>query len=549
MTRRDALLLLSAAGAAGPARAMTVSELVSRNDESVARYLERQNTDPASRWRGAVPDAFGLHEPGTAAGILTTGMAAFLHPQSKFHRDGEVRGRIKLAAEHLARVQTSDGNFDLLVTNFNSPPDSAFIMINVGTAASLARDHGQTEMFGWIEPTMRKAAEGLIKGGIHTPNHRWVTCAAMAQINHVIPDPALIRRIDQWLSEGIDIDSDGQYSEQSTTEYNAITNNALVMVAERLKRDELLEPVRKNLEAMMHLLHPGYEVVTEISQRQDRNVVGNMGRYWLSLRYMARKDNDGRYETLANEFEPRYASLAQWMDFKSLQSEGPAPAALPTNYEKEFPNSNLVHIRRGETSAALILSGNSRFFSLRRGQAVINGVRFASAFFGKGQFIPEEGRKRGEGYYFEQSLEGPYYQPFDSARKQPWGVDAWRELRAQRRQTEVAEMRYSAEVHEKQNGFDLNIEAAGTDNVPLAIEINLREGGTIEGVEALEAADSYLLSRGEARYTRGGDTIRFGPGIAETSYTQVRGAQDKLSGPSVYLTTFTPVKRTIRFRW
>ena len=37
------------------------------------------------------------------------------------------------------------------------------------------------------------------------------------------------------------------------------------------------------------------------------------------------------------------------------------------------------------------------------------------------------------------------------------------------------------------------------------------------------------------------------PGFAEHSYTQVRGAEPKLAGPSVYMTGLTPFDRTIDF--
>ena len=80
MTRRDALFLLSAAGAAGPARAMTVSELVARNDELVASYLERQNTDPTSRWRAFSPRVsrlFSIHNRVRGTGTFIKGIRRF----------------------------------------------------------------------------------------------------------------------------------------------------------------------------------------------------------------------------------------------------------------------------------------------------------------------------------------------------------------------------------------------------------------------------------------------------------------------------------------
>ena len=44
----------------------------------------------------------------------------------------------------------------------------------------------------------------------------------------------------------------------------------------------------------------------------------------------------------------------------------------------------------------------------------------------------------------------------------------------------------------------------------------------------------------------GNDTITFGPGVAEHRYVQIRGAEEKLDGPSVYLTAYTPFETTLK---
>jgi hypothetical protein len=548
-TRRAALAALSAAGASLTLQAQSPAigrAIVERNDASVEKYLKAQITNPASPWCGSVPDEFNLHSAGTAGGLIDALTASLICPQSKFHGDRSLAQRIGLAAGFVERSQSSEGFIDLLSTNFNSPPDTGFLVHNVATAASNAKRYSNAQVLGMLQPFLKKAADGLSVGGIHTPNHRWVVSSALAQVNDVFPDARYVRRIDQWLAEGIDIDQDGQYTERSTVTYNTVVDRAFVVLAAKLKRPQLLEPVRTNLRAMLYLIHPDGEVVTEVSRRQDQFVRGTMAGYWFPVNYLAIHDRDGHMAELARRIGPERLPLSALLEYPELNGTLPESQALPEDYEKLFSAIGLGRIRRGDRDATIVLAGNSRFLSLRNGDAVVQAVRFATSFFGKGQFVPQAGDKDGKGYRLKQSLEAPYYQPLDPP--QQVTPATWSTLRNKRRESQVCRLEQTAWIEETRSGFTLRIESHGTPNVPLAIEINLREGGKLEGCRpAPRQPDAWILEKDFATYRVGGHTIRFGPGSAPHLETQLRGAEPKLPGTSVYLTGLTPFSHMLQF--
>lgn len=561
-TRRDALGLLVSTGAFGlgagrwraiggegaaPPVAQSIDALVAtaveRNDNAVQSLLQAQITDSASPWRGSVPDQFGLHSAGSASTVSETLSASFVHPRSRFHRDAVLLERIRLAAGFLERAQSPQGNIDLLTTNFNSPPDTGFVVHNVATAAAIGRRHGAPEIAATLRSFLLKAGEGMAAGGVHTPNHRWVICAALAQINDLFPDPRFIRRIDEWLAEGIDIDRDGQYTERSTLTYNIVTDRAFVVMAAKLQRPALLDPVRQNLRALMYLLHADGEVVTEISRRQDQYTRGGLAGYWFTLTYMAVADRDGVFATMARQ-AAEGVRLSALLEYPELSQPLPASQPLPSDYEKIFSEIGIARIRRGPLSATLALGGSSRVLSLRYGDAVVEGVRFATSFFGKGQFVPVTGAKEGSAYRFRQALEAPYYQPL----ARTITPDTWAPTRPERRQTEINRLEQGADVTETTSGFRVRLTATGTTGVPLAVEIAFRDGGRLEGCTPVPATPGcYVLERGTGIYRAGKNEIRFGPGGASHRYVQLRGAEPRLPGQSVYITGFTPFDETLTF--
>jgi len=551
LTRRQTLALIGAGSALSTARprvAQTpdawLARAVERNDAAARRLMDTQVADPADPRAGSVPDEHTLHQPWSASGVIETLTASFVHPRSRFHHDHGVLGRIRLAAAFLERSQSPAGNIDLLISNFNSPPDTAFVVHGVATAAAIARTHGAHEITTLLRPFLVKAGGGIAAGGVHTPNHRWVVCSALAQLHELFPDGRYVRRIDEWLAEGIDIDADGQYTERSTLTYSTVINRALVVMATKLQRPGLLGPVRQNLQSLMYLLHGDGEIVTEISRRQDQYTRGGIEGYWLPLTYLAVTDGNRQFATMAREAAGKGIRLSALLEYPELSAPLPSSAPLPDDFEKPFSDGGIVRIRRGPLSATLVLGGSSRLLTLRHAGAVMEGVRFATSFFGKAQFVPDTAEKRGGTYHFRQSLEAPYYQPLS----QKVTPDTWAATRPARRQSEINYLQQSAEITETDRGFQVRVRAEGTSRVPLAVEIGFRDGGQLEGCREVPGSPgTFLLEHGMGVYRAGAGRIRFGPGSAPHRYVQVRGAEPKLPAQSVYVTGFTPFDQTLTF--
>ncbi len=519
------------------------AELVERNDDALDKQLAAQITAAGHPQRGGAADAYGLYSAYPAAGLLLTGAASLVSEGSRHHRSAALRERLRLAVKYLEGKQHADGTIDLLITNFHSTPDLGFVVFNVAGAAWIARAYGEPELFDALKPFLKKAGDALAVGGVHTPNHRWVVCEALALINELIPDPRYTARAERWLAEGIDIE-DGIFSERSTVIYNTVCCQALLIAALKLGKPELLDPVRQCLEAMLYLIHPGGEVVTEISTRQDVNSRAGMERYWFPLRWLAIKDGDGRWAELTRSVEAGGASLSTYLRFPEIAAELPASKPLPEEYDRLFVSCNLARIRRGLASASVIGNGASRLFTLRHGDVVIEAVRAASAFFGKGQFKPASLARDGGGYTLAQTLTGPYYQPVEPARR-----ISSRELAAARRQrplSEVQQMDYAARVEETAKGFRLRLTAQGTAHVPLAVEIAVRDGVAIEGARRIGDRD-LLLEQGFATLSSGGRRIRVGPGLAQHRYIEIRGAEPLLAGQRLHVCGLTPLDHTLEF--
>jgi hypothetical protein len=222
-----------------------------------------------------------------------------------------------------------------------------------------------------------------------------------------------------------------------------------------------------------------------------------------------------------------------------LHAELPGPAALPESYEKRFPHANVVRYREGMTSAT-IFSDNENFFSFRCGEAILDAVRIAGAFFGKGQFKSEHLEFDGEEVILRSSLTGSYIQPLSPAAVP--GDGDWKEM-AHEKRAQSGYLHYDTVIRISRagSGFRIRFSVSGTDDVPIAIELGFRPGGSLTGVsEDPDIENAWFLREGWGRYQTGNRSIRFGPGRWGHDWTQLRGALPKLKAESVYITGYSP---------
>jgi hypothetical protein len=527
-------------------------ELIKLNDTGITSLKTYQILEQSSPDLGGIKDGYDILNPHSTSAIIQAGGCSISSPVSRYYQSTELLNAMNLAALYLVRTQHSDGTIDLLSTNFHSTPDTGFLVKRLTMAYELiekSKTPGQDKMLANLKTFLIKAGDALAAGGIHTPNHRWVVSAALTKLNTLWPNPKYTARINQWLGEHIDIDQDGQFNEKSTFIYSSLTDRLLITISKGMQKPELLDAVRKNLDMTMYYVHPNGEIVTDASGRQDKAIVGTLENYYYPYRFLAIKDKNGAYAAMCELIEKTAGNkIGAFLDYfltdSSLWAQLPAAKSLPVDYVKTFPNSGLVRIRRNKWDSTLIAK-NPVWLTFMNGKAVLQGMRFASSFFGKGQFQADQVIKTTDGWELTQKLEGPYYQPIPKDKIAANGD--WEKMgKADRPQSEVQHLETKIKIKEVDGGMEIEISTTGTERVPFAWELIFRNGGVLDGVVKIEnSKDSWLLKE-TGTYTNGSDKIQFGPGLALHKNIALRGSLPAMDAPTVYLTGFTPFRHLIR---
>jgi hypothetical protein len=458
-------------------------------------------------------------------------------PDSKYHQDLQVLRALHDAIRFLASQQNPNGTIDLAITNFDSPPDTGFAVRAVLPAyrayrAAFPSGNPLGASADLLRTFLLKGCDAMVAGGIHTPNHRWVVAAALAEAWAVFGEDRYRRRAEEWLREGIDVTPEGEYHERSNGTYNPIVNNCLLALAEHLKRPDLLDPARRNLDLMLYMLHPDGDIVTDYSGRQDRSTRVRNTNYYLAYRTLGLRDQNGQFAAAADQILDREresgalaGALVYFLLDPALRRDTVPRRPLPDSYDRLVTGSGVARLRRGLRSATIV-SGSPSFFSLRHGDAGLDSASLITAFFGKGQFVSPAIQKTPEGYLLTQNLEAHYYNPLrpDDIRYGQWSA-AERETKRPRTNTQRLAVRITA--RETGTGFQLQVQVDGPRGLPVLLTLAFRPGSEIQaGPDGLLATahNDLFLEKGYATARYGRHAIRFGPGRKDHTLVAMRGA-------------------------
>lgn len=525
--------------------------------EALGDMLRRQHCMPGEAGHGA---CFGGNDlPDAAAGGTPNMIAAFLllyalrkKMDAAWTEDlAAYVERMEAAADYLLSAQRPTGRIDLLDCNIDSPPDTAFSVIPIclgyehlwacGFPAELQSLRVKLDQF------LQAAAKGLIEGGVHTPNHRWVITSALLLLQRRFPDLAARPIANAYLAETFDINDEGFFIERSASVYDAVCDRSLFLIDWCIGHKAAREAALKNLRLDLQMLNEDGTIETGLSHRQDygkRAVPSGLTSCYLRA-YALTNDPAflsaarGIYSAMKTPLSLRRDNevAAVWLAHEYL-------LGLPEPRERVLNGAYLLrgtlHLEkagywRAGTDAYMVscFSGRPHLLSFRAGEAELASLQIAQAYLGHGQFVADEmisGHRQLQLLYKGKHpgrLSPAYYKPL--GREVP--VEKWSEVYAQRETVPMPAPGGKLTIKLEDEGVVLEFLPDKIQEGTLGqIAFDFPPGGVWECDSCRvkpEAGQVMFLKEGFGRMSFGNDVIEIGPGCYGHGTWSMRDA----SGP------------------
>ena len=502
--------------------------------------------------------------------MMATALALYLNSRSRYYKSEKLMEALQLAADGVARVQRKSGYIDYPCCNFFSAPDTSFCYKRLNDGYRLMKKYQDVADTTILQKKylaiMRMAAEAICDGGFHTPNHRWGICAALMQAAKLFADntefaKSLMDRTVLYLQEGIDGNSEGEYAERSTGNYNAVVNNAMMAMYQCSKDVKYLGYVERNLNMMMYYIEPNDMVFTQNSTRQDQGKEIFMDKYLYQYLYLLAYDGTDGFIKLTPEEHARLDGAAHQIIKGCAETGRQAPNCLHLlmiydktldytfencgflkTYHKLFKEAGVLRVKK-ENYSYTVMKNRSAFLYFN-----VNGLeaflKIGESYCEIRNFVPDEMDVQEGKTVLSHTARGWYYLPW----KEKQNTSDWWQMDHKKRDLMItSDLHTQVVITELADGLEISVDTDGLERLPLRMELCVPSQTTLENdhfcMETV-AGKSMVLSDDYVTMTKGLTSIEFGPGACEHHFKgHYSGEEVNADGYTIYCNTYTPTKR------
>ena len=502
--------------------------------------------------------------------MMATALALYLNSRSRYYKSEKLMEALQLAADGVARVQRKSGYIDYPCCNFFSAPDTRCCYKRVNDGYRLMKKYQDVADTTILQKKylaiMRMAAEAIRDGGFHTPNHRWGICAALMQAAKLFADDtefakSLMDRTVLYLQEGIDGNSEGEYAERSTGNYNAVVNNAMMAMYQCSKDVKYLGYVERNLNMMMYYIEPNDMVFTQNSTRQDQGKEIFMDKYLYQYLYLLAYDGTDGFIKLTPEEHARFDGAAHQIIKGCAETGRQAPNCLHLlmiydktldytfencgflkTYHKLFKEAGVLRVKK-ENYSYTVMKNRSAFLYFN-----VNGLeaylKIGESYCEIRNFVPDEMDVQEGKTVLSHTARGWYYLPW----KEKQNTSDWWQMDHKKRDLMItSDLHTQVVITELADGLEISVDTDGLERLPLRMELCVPSQTTLENdhfcMETV-AGKSMVLSDDYVTMTKGLTSIEFGPGACEHHFKgHYSGEEVNADGYTIYCNTYTPTKR------
>lgn len=511
--------------------------------------------------RGGFRDEKGIIQPKYAIYVITSAVSVYCNEKSSCYRDPEVYAMICEGLDYIIRSQHEDGLFDFVVCNFLSAPDTAFCIkriLPVLTYLEKNKTTGEEEkIYQALLGVVKSGARGLVRGGFHTPNHRWAIASMLMACGKLLKEDALTDRAEDYLLEGIDCNEDGEFAERSAGNYNRVNDDAMISLGYSTGDGRYFEYAARNLRMMLTYIEPDGSIFTGNSTRWDNGLKIYPRDYYMAYLEMGITLDIPEFLDMANYIfqltvqkgtkSPdqliHYMNHPQWID---LEHEG---IWKPSAFHCFYQDSGIA--RGGKTGYFYTVMKEKTCFLHLSSKTMQLRLKLGGAYFEHRGFAARTMDQQPDGsFHLEQTMKGWYYLPF---KEKPATSDWWKMENDKRERVPGPDLTLQADIREIEDGLEIHVKAAGVEKAPFRIEVEVSGADCINTKQIeikAEPGRSMILKEGNAVFANQEESLEIGPGFGAHSYTAGNFGSEEASSFAftLYFTDYTEFDHTFRIR-